>query len=778
MISNDSSVIINPATNEDEEKCKVEKSKSEEKRRRDQVENDDEDDDEDEGEEEDDDECNDVISPPFSSPDSPSSNNSIGSPPSDTSSFISSKGGKNHGGRKSHPQKLQNNRRRYKTSLSTLESDSEDLNHSSSSSGTSTLNSGASLNLVHGAVPSIPSDLFLTSLDDNYITAHKANAIKPPRKSSMPVVRTRSFSQPTQKAPSSQSSSSVKISSGSSGHKSLGSIKEVINSPSSGPHGLRFYINHPSCNSPITTLSQSNCNSNKIAYGTKSLGRKHHCRQSEEKCSSLVAIGNRPKVSAINTNGLPNVPSYCTLIRSRITQHKSRCHVQTLPSVPDQNEGNTRSNEASPCESNQSLFQQAGTRIKLSVSSGASEKGSSHLESSKLSSLNDSSPKSEPEPASFSIYSDINDFKELFTSTNDVISANVEKDIFSRHQLQKPLASIISNSVFWADSEDELIESQVEEPDIDNFTSDDDQLSEIAAARRLGNDCVGVLPTGCHRHPHHASLPPARLMLDRDNEEDEGDFQTKGADSDDYLSSLLQDDWSKQTEAQVIANTGVSGNRTGLLNSLGALWEDVEVQRQRNLRYRSKSSQRRPSPELGRRLPALKSGFNLAKSMDGLLLREPSLGKPSSNSVGSSKSGGGISSNVKRFSSALSGLNLAANSKILRRHTTYVKGPKSGADALSTTTTTTSSPSASNCPSEGTQVSSWQSSSIERPQTRHQAPHVHSWHRNRISARKGEEFLSNHKVGEYKLFAWVYQSKWGFLTTDWFHDPQKFYGSE
>ena len=144
------------------------------------------------------------------------------------------------------------------------------------------------------------------------------------------------------------------------------------------------------------------------------------------------------------------------------------------------------------------------------------------------------------QPPSFSIYSDMNEFQDLLGES----VRRLRRAAANEKNLKKN---------FWTDEDDT---DEVEEPDDDDVTLltsedndfDDGSSSVLVAAAGTGNP---VLPTGCHRHPHHVSLPP---LSPRDDDFGDG-----------YLRSLLNEDssatsWRFSSPADHMATLNVSGH--------------------------------------------------------------------------------------------------------------------------------------------------------------------------------------------------------------------------
>jgi hypothetical protein len=378
-----------------------------------------------------------------------------------------------------------NVRRGYKNSVSTHESDSEELNHSSSSAA-----STISGSRIDSLVP-----VFLTSFEDFGGQSAKEDVI---------VTST----------PRKPKGSHDIIKEEQEGAEAKNSSKNTFSSPINGPHGLKFFVNPVSGQMDVKPGSEE--------FDTRSLERQ---RQQQQEMKDK-------KFSAINTVGLPTVPNYCTLTNRRKVIH-----------VKD--------------------------------------------ERSKTQSLDRTS-------ASFSIYSDINDLKDLLKATKA-----------EQRRKSRPREPILWE---FQDSEEECM---------DTGDAIEDEIYGDA------NSLVkAILPTGCHRHPKHVSLPPVSKDSLIDEKED---F---------FLNSLLHDE-------EPIKAT----------HSLANLW--------------SKPSLEDASYSLD--LRANRAKKSMTTSLEGLL--------DSSSAKSTSKNSSVTSSDLKarRFSSRLSGLNLAAGSKILRRHTTYVK---------------------------------------------------------------------------------------------------------
>ena len=504
MISNDSSVIINPAEEEEEDKnvdnlddeeevprnCEV---KPRRRRRLQQQKGEKEE----EGqsrtvEEEEEDE---------SVTNTPSSNSSL----TPDSSFItprpivvSAAAARNQHkekGRDKSSSGSQWTRRYYKNSVSTMESDdSEEINNSSSSAA-STLSSRNSL-------------------------------VPPPFYNTLPNLR---------------------------------STPKVRPSPTNGPHGIKFFVNPRSgrvdLKGPESGSLSRRRNTKNLFGGTENATR-----------------------SAINIVGLPSViPDYCTLTRPR----------------------------RKPREVHSVVVDTERPIAKFSRSSSSSE----------------------VEP-SFSIYSDINDFQELFEIAEEEKASDEEADSSDNEKHQMP--EKVNKKGFWENDteDDDLIESNVEELEDDDSAVDttDDEDEDDVSVRNPGT----VLPTGCHRHPQHASLPPPGIISKtRDDYEEQ---------EDDYLSSLLCDTWN---------SNDVDTAGRSLMDSTRFI-EDQD-------RFSSLT---------------LPRDLNVASLTHNRRRRNNRRGNL-----------GGRTGSL--LSTALSGLNLAGPAKILRRHTTYVKSdPSESADSV------------------------------------------------------------------------------------------------
>ena len=728
-----------------------------------------------------------------------------------------------NGSNKNHQHSI-SNWRRYKNSVSsTLESDSEELNNSSSSAA-STLSSRNSLGLISEAIPSIYASFDEDQEDEEEsktMTSELASSSASPTtsasSSSSSTAETaslsrrkarndasekqqqqqqqqqksrggRKFSRPGSSLPRTQSFSFINSNNNGSEDRSSRHSAVQINSstpkegksqtssssnssgfnvwkkssPVNGPHGLKFYVNPESGKIDLKTNKSQRRNyvglsegpKSLVDYDTRSLGRRLNSNNSNYNvinnygaASLKVGIGQSSSAldNAINIVGLPNVlPNYCTLARKKTSNKNNNTGSKPSALVSTSSSSSIVTTTTSSAKASVRLcfdsVSSTGRREEDSGSSGDKQsvaRSQSEVESNNQRNI---------EPPSFSIYSDINDFQELFKKDRIDGPGN--------SAAQEPSAPTALKSLkesFWQDldTEDDFVEdiaSVVSTSDDDDVLDSGDDFYKSKAVKKSGPPASStpMLPTGCHRHPQHLSMPTAaKSHLEvRKSSPVESD--------DEYLTSLLRDDWNSYSSLQRFQNERqLEAEQNVFSLSLNRRHHQRSKNQQRS--QQSSSNSWFSSPEVTRRRQrphgaggGIRQRFRLgSKSSDALTAasseadyshsrssskndsttpserrrqRSSSSRKSSvsgtNNSSNSNSSGGGKLAGVKldkirSVSSALSGLNLA-NTRILRRHTTYVKATSSSGNGSTSSVTSKADDGYENpAPSSPVHVHSW-----------------------------------------------------------------------
>ncbi len=506
-------------------------------------------------------------------------------------------------------------------------------------------------------------------------------------------------------------------------------------SPCNGPHGLKFFVNpssgkmdlkgaapRPSASPSVARASINKCSDErgKRSPASNSLDRggRHQERLADqqrpaaslnrgrEASSSYRAISerssgeeeleggeHRPGTAAINTVGLPAIPNYCTLTRRQRGQQQQQQRRRLLPPPHFPPTSSFRGNAAGcrhqpPRPSQEETISLICDASLMNPAARIRAEDEDSTSSSNLKEANGAAEMSreEGEPPSFSIYSDMNDFQALLPtpkiekrSAAAAAPKEEEKSRGSRLTKKPSLRDSSALAPFWdeEDSEDGMVVvdttrvGNLEDGHDSDEDTDSSELSTELVGKVASTSTMSILPTGCHRHPKHLSLPPVAALREAGEYGGAGDYDYE---DDRYLSSLLSDLPWTPAMASATAPPARGAEVTSSSGLSRSMWEGLATRPESPVRVVKRRRVKARAPDIPDAAAAKTSGR--------------------------SSSGGRIS--LQSRLRLMSGLNLAGG-RILRRHTTYVKG--------SSTADLPSSSSSAMTTAESTSV------------------HVHSWHR-------------------------------------------------
>ncbi len=423
---------------------------------------------------------------------------------------------------------------------------------------------------------------------------------------------------------------------------------------------------------------------------------------------------HRPSSSSINVVGLPSfssVSGYCTLSRRQQQQQQLRRHYNPFSSLEMENFGKgTSAEESHSVLGARSLISEPHPaeriRTKKEKINFPKKEEDGEIAGRRRRRRIDAPIREEDDPSSnrppaFSIYSDIDDFRSLVMagSTNGKTNPSSAATTNTKLTKKPSLRDSTALAPFWdedeSSEEDETVLDAADDhnllrsgADDGSSSSEEDEEEErtsssnselvltpvpsVATASEVSSSSSSaavVLPTGCHRHPKHLSLPPLGAAL-----YDGGEYG--GEDNSSYLGSLLP--W--PVASTPVATSNNAPPKRGAEVRFNSLWEVGEgdtnastnpysslTRIKKRRRWKGRAPER-PAESNG-------SGISGAKSLDcgnaSIISQEDSY----------------PTSSAKRSSLArlrlLSGLNLAGSTGaralgkgsggIVRRHTTYVK---------------------------------------------------------------------------------------------------------
>ena len=395
-------------------------------------------------------------------------------------------------------------RRRLKNSLSTLESDSEDMNTttegSSGGSAASTLSSAAYILSSVTYFPSLPEETYgrVTIGSDATNLDH-------------------SFSCAVTSTPAHHNNNN---------NNEPGSVRSPLN----GPHGLKFYVDPSSGRIDLKTPSEC------VVAGSldrRRANQKFPSSVHQPRSMSVSQMSAFATPATINNNSstykrlLPSsVSSYCTLTRNkgqRLLPDESVLRSGGVFKVPSSHLSASSIGPAVTCHS--SGISTGSVSSRSSENRSESEKRKTRSRKEKEEQRNVSRQFDRSRRGSFKSYSQ-------WRSSSVKIRV---KSVQSEEEVRKrrPLSELMSIKGSHEDIED-VVDQFLDQKELEKSSAISSSCSSIASSessskfRPIG---AAVLPTGWHRHPHHNhqhhSLPMRRCQSVDEEDEDQEEVRKK-----------------------------------------------------------------------------------------------------------------------------------------------------------------------------------------------------------------------------------------------------------
>ena len=287
------------------------------------------------------------------------------------------------------------------------------------------------------------------------------------------------------------------------------------------------------------------------------------------------------------------------------------------------------------------------------------------------------------EEPSFSIYSDIGDYAELLRNSSfEDRDENSNSNLKNKNTKMEKKSTGDSVKAFWEamnDLNDDQVNDDDDEDDEDYCSSSSSSSLDEATSKSLA-----VLPTGCHRHPHHNRLT---LTKPQDRRNDDDFLNSLIGDYKDTLKKASSIQPRKQPQQQQQQQQPKPPRRKLTSSSLTSpMSQDILLD------YRSQTDRRRPRPQF---------------VMESALKTPCSAGNTASRrrNSGWRLRGSDLRLRLGALNLASSTSKLEGKQNLRRRHTTYIKGPSFG---------------------------SGKAPNMEDVVAAEKPKHVHSWHRKKV----------------------------------------------